>query len=62
MTQPAPPKSTPATATPSPRAPQTCPRYSSRALFGPAQEIHIEHEAQLYRLRRTALGKLILTK
>lgn len=40
----------------------SCPVYSSATLFGPAQEIHIEHQSQVYRLRRTALGKLILTK
>jgi hemin uptake protein HemP len=39
-----------------------CPRYRSDALFDGAQEVHIEHDSQLYRLRRTALGKLILTK
>lgn len=37
-------------------------RYSSRELLAGAQEIEIEHEGSLYRLRRTALGKLILTK
>ncbi len=39
-----------------------CPRYRSEILFGGANEVQIEHDAQLYRLRRTALGKLILTK
>ena len=37
-------------------------RYASTALFCGALEVHIEHESQLYRLRRTSLGKLILTK
>lgn len=37
-------------------------RYSSRELLAGAQEIEIEHDGSLYRLRRTALGKLILTK
>jgi hemin uptake protein HemP len=38
------------------------PRLRSVELFGPHKEILIEHQAQLYRLRLTALGKLILTK
>lgn len=38
------------------------PRYESRQLFGEANEIIIEHSGALYRLRRTSLGKLILTK
>jgi hemin uptake protein HemP len=37
-------------------------RISSQALLGSEREIEIEHGAQLYRLRLTALGKLILTK
>jgi hemin uptake protein HemP len=37
-------------------------RYDSQDLFGPAVEIEIEHQQQVYRLRRTSLGKLILTK
>lgn len=37
-------------------------RVSSRELLGGAVEIEIEHDAQIYRLRRTSLGKLILTK
>ncbi|MCU0775123.1 MAG: hemin uptake protein HemP [Ideonella sp.] len=43
----------------SPRAPAV---WCSTDLFGDAQEILIEHQSQLYRLRRTSLGKLILTK
>jgi len=35
---------------------------SSEALFAGAQEVLIEHRGLLYRLRHTALGKLILTK
>ncbi len=62
MSPQSPPKPPPAAATAPTRASQTCPRYSSSTLFGAAQEIHIEHDSQLYRLRRTALGKLILTK
>lgn len=38
------------------------PRIASRQLFGEAVEIEIEHRTQIYRLRQTALGKLILTK
>lgn len=37
-------------------------RWRSAELFGPAQEIEIEHGESVYRLRRTSLGKLILTK
>lgn len=37
-------------------------RLNSRQLLGAALEVEIEHGAQVYRLRQTALGKLILTK
>ena len=37
-------------------------RISSKALLGQDREIEIEHAGQLYRLRLTSLGKLILTK
>ena len=37
-------------------------RIDSQTLLGSAQEIEILHLGQIYRLRRTALGKLILTK
>lgn len=37
-------------------------RIASRDLLGEAAEIEIDHDGQLYRLRRTSLGKLILTK
>ena len=37
-------------------------RVSSRDLLGDTAELEIDHEGQLYRLRRTSLGKLILTK
>lgn len=36
--------------------------WQSEHLFGRAQEVGIRHEGRLYRLRRTKLGKLILTK
>jgi hemin uptake protein HemP len=35
---------------------------SSDKLFEGAQELHIDHRGTTYRLRRTSLGKLILTK
>lgn len=37
-------------------------RYDSQMLFGAAVEVEIVHQQQVYRLRRTAQGKLILTK
>lgn len=37
-------------------------RLRSAELFGPEQEIEIEHGQAVYRLRLTSLGKLILTK
>ena len=47
--------------------PRACARrtavcISSEALFAGAAEVHIEHRGALYRLQRTSLGKLILTK
>jgi hemin uptake protein HemP len=36
--------------------------WNTDQLFGAAQEVGIRHDGQLYRLRRTRLGKLILTK
>lgn len=38
------------------------PRVSSHTLLGTAVEVQIDHHGVLYRLRRTAAGKLILTK
>jgi len=38
------------------------PNFSSNDLFGSANEITIEHESFLYRLRITKQGKLILNK
>jgi hemin uptake protein HemP len=40
----------------------TARRWRSAELFGPLHEIEIEHGQAVYRLRLTALGKLILTK
>lgn len=37
-------------------------RVPSRNLFMSEREIEIEHNGALYRLRQTAMGKLILTK
>jgi len=37
-------------------------RVSSVQLFAGALEVRIEHHGTVYRLRQTALGKLILTK
>jgi hemin uptake protein HemP len=37
-------------------------QVSSEALLQGAQELLIEHQGALYRLRLTSLGKLILTK
>lgn len=34
----------------------------SETLFAGAREVHIAHAGTVYRLRKTALGKLILTK
>ena len=34
----------------------------SAQLFGGALELHIDHHGVVYRLKQTALGKLILTK
>lgn len=36
--------------------------WNTSQLFGTAREVGIRHEGHLYRLRRTKLGKLILTK
>lgn len=57
----------PAAAKPGPaagRTPDGAPlrRIDSRELLGTAQEVEIDHGGQIYRLRRTSLGKLILTK
>ena len=35
---------------------------ASESLFGGAKEVQILHRGSLYRLKQTALGKLILTK
>jgi hemin uptake protein HemP len=59
--KPPPPKETEAPA-PTGRAPGNPNRIASQALFGDASLVLIEHEGETYSLRRTRLGKLILTK
>ena len=66
-----PPETLPEPAVQSDRAVPALERYSgnkatrrvpSFQLFAEAQELEIEHNGALYRLRQTSLGKLILTK
>ena len=47
---------------PRPPAPATARQIDSAALLGPRGEVFIAHGQQLYGLRVTAQGKLILTK
>lgn len=48
---------------PAPATPATAvPKVSSDALFGAHREVRIVHRGQLYTLRVTRLGRLILTK
>lgn len=56
-----PPPATPAQA-PAPSPATALPRWTTPQLFGSAQEVLIEHQQAIYRLRITSLGKLILTK
>ena len=42
--------------------PATTLRLTSAQIFDGALEVHIDHHGTLYRLKQTALGKLILTK
>jgi hemin uptake protein HemP len=44
------------------RGAQVQPPIKSEALFRGAAEVQIEHRGSVYRLRKTSLGKLILTK
>ncbi len=55
---------TPAISATPARAPDgaACPRWRSQDLLAQAQQAEIAHGDQVYRLRLTALGKLILTK
>lgn len=43
-------------------APGAASRIDSATLLGPQCEVLIVHQQQVYRLRITSLGKLILTK
>jgi hemin uptake protein HemP len=60
VSSPAPPHEDRVPAGPLPAPP--LPRVSSGALLGSGREVEILHGTQLYRLRLTSLGKLILTK
>ncbi len=55
----------PLTLLPQPSAaspPASAIRVSSAQLFAGALEVQIDHHGAVYRLKQTALGKLILTK
>ena len=43
-------------------SPKSILSVTSQALFAGADELEITHQGAQYRLRQTALGKLILTK
>lgn len=47
---------------PAPAAPRHEPVLRSEQLLRGAQEVLIEHNGAIYRLRQTSSGKLILTK
>ncbi|MCE9660518.1 MAG: hemin uptake protein HemP [Burkholderiales bacterium] len=47
---------------PAPSAKQPAGPIASDVLFAGANEVQIVHRGSLYRLKQTALGKLILTK
>ena len=51
-----------ATVAPVPSADPRTVRISSTQLFAGASELQIEHRGAVYRLKQTAMGKLILTK
>jgi len=53
--------SAPTVDAPKQRAPATV-RITSEQLFAGAVEVQIDHFGAVYRLKKTALGKLILTK
>jgi hemin uptake protein HemP len=57
-----PPRQPPQALPPAPANAKTPPRIDSATLLGAAGEVLIVHQQQVYRLRRTSLGKLILTK
>ncbi|MDP3822184.1 MAG: hemin uptake protein HemP [Burkholderiales bacterium] len=63
MTQDTPnPDTAPAEAAPRQPAPSITMKITSEKLFAGALEVQIEHHGALYRLKKTSLGKLILTK
>jgi hemin uptake protein HemP len=61
MNHPAEPKTWPSAAKPLPAHPRLT-RVSSSDILQGKQEVEIEHNGMLYRMRCTSLGKLILTK
>lgn len=59
------PRRAPPTGAPVPTPPAgdaRIPRVDSRELLRGHNELEIDHAGHIYRLRRTSLGKLILTK
>lgn len=56
------PAAPPAFVAPAVAAPATAPRWRSEELLAGTDEALIAHGDQVYRLRRTGTGKLILTK
>ncbi len=63
MVTPTPLPAHPPAAAPLPAAVATPPlRWNSAQLLGAGHEALVEHRGECYRLRLTALGKLILTK
>ena len=59
---PSPPAAPPPRGEPRLEAPRPGGPIPSESLFAGAREVQIEHRGSLYRLKQTALGKLILTK
>lgn len=51
-----------AAATLRPLAPSSTVKITSEKLFAGTREVQIDHHGALYRLKKTSLGKLILTK
>lgn len=62
LADPHPPKPPVLPATVNAQGVDTTRRIDSTALLGSRGEVHILHNEQIYRLRITAQGKLILTK
>ncbi|MEO7335244.1 MAG: hemin uptake protein HemP [Caldimonas sp.] len=57
-----PPPPTPLSPPSGSAAPASAVCVSSAQLFAGAREVRIDHHGAVYRLKQTALGKLILTK